>query len=199
MNIIQKYVVVAATITLSMVAAPAPAAIFLDFEDLGGSFTFVPTSYQGFTWSGAFGSNSWVVGLESDNTFSGTEAHSQNHYTWSNGGGDLSISGGPFTFNSLWARDASPSGTAIAHGFLGSTELFTQTLTMTDSYQLFTLNFIGIDSWTLTDQTSNTLIDDITLNDSVAAVPEASSMIVWSFLALTIAGACWWKRTKLVA
>jgi hypothetical protein len=197
MSLIQKYAVAAVAILLSMVVAPAYAAIFIDFEDLASGF--VPTSYNGLTWSGGFGSGSWVVSLESDDIFLGTEAHSQDHYSWSNGGIDLSISGGPFTLNSLWARVPATSGTAIAHGFLGSTELFTQTLNLAGSYQLFTLNFVGIDSWTLTDQDNNTLIDDITLNDNVAAVPEASSMIVWTLLALTICGACWWKRAKLAA
>ena len=32
---------------------------------------------------------------------------------------------------------------------------------------------------------------------TIGVVPEASSMIVWSLLALTIAGASWWKRLKL--
>lgn len=31
------------------------------------------------------------------------------------------------------------------------------------------------------------------------AVPEASSVIVWSLLALTLGGAGWWQRSKLVA
>src|SRR6476620_1741327 len=34
---------------------------------------------------------------------------------------------------------------------------------------------------------------------SIANVPEASSLIVWSIFALTMGGVCWWKRSKAVA
>jgi hypothetical protein len=35
--------------------------------------------------------------------------------------------------------------------------------------------------------------------ETLSAVPEASSLIVWSLLALTIGGARWWQRAKLAA
>jgi hypothetical protein len=34
---------------------------------------------------------------------------------------------------------------------------------------------------------------------TLGSVPEQSSLIVWSLLALTIGGACWWKRSRLAA
>ena len=69
----------------------------------------------------------------------------------------------------MWARiGVVTSGTATAHGFNGATEIYTQTLNLTDTYQLFSLNFDGITSWTLTDQTNITLMDDITLNGGTA-------------------------------
>jgi hypothetical protein len=51
--------------------------------------------------------------------------------------------------------------------------------------------------------TRNWFNDDVELNGTVDAlvpvVPEASSLIVWSLLALTIGGACWWNRSTLAA
>ena len=88
-------------------------------------------------------------------------------------------------------RSGGSAVTAIAHGFLGATELFTQSLNLTSSYQLFTLNFAGIDSWTLTNQQANTLIDDITLNDPVGTVPEAASLAIWE------RHNYWWAGTGL--
>jgi hypothetical protein len=151
----------------------AQAATFIDFEDLntGGFFINPPAGYAGLTWSGGTGTNSWAVSASSFGFFSGTQTHSGNNFVWNNFETNLSLSGGPFDFTSMWARiGVETSGTATVHGFNGATEIYTQTLNLTDTYQLFSLNFDGITSWTLTDQTSGTvtLMDDITLNGGTA-------------------------------
>jgi hypothetical protein len=40
---------------------------------------------------------------------------------------------------------------------------------------------------------------NVSLTIGEAAVPEASSVIVWSLLAVTIGGACWWRQSSLAA
>jgi hypothetical protein len=161
-----------ATLVLTVAAAPASAEV-ITFEDL---ISNVPTSYHGLTWSGGFGQYSWVIYPETIPVFDGTEAVSSVNFAWSNGATDLSIaSGTPFSINSLWARIGNlTSGTAIAHGFLGNSELYTQTLNLTDTYQFFALDFTGIDTWTLTDQANNVLIDNIDVSGN-NVVPEPSS------------------------
>ena len=57
-----------------------------------------------------------------------------------------------------------------------------ETLNLTNSYQLFALNFVGITSWSVTDHGTNILIDDITVT---AAVPEPST---WAMMILGFAG-----------
>ena len=46
-------------------ALPASATV-IGFEDFinPGCCTFIPSGYQGFTWSGGSGSNSWVVNVK---------------------------------------------------------------------------------------------------------------------------------------
>lgn len=180
---------------LAGVAAPANALV-LNFEDVTAP-GYLPTVYHGFTFSGGDGEFSWVVGTEGDGIFPGTEAHSPTQYAWSNGAADLSISGAEsFDFNSMWARTGAGfniDNAAIARGFLGDVELYTVTLDLTPSHQFFALNFFGIDSWTLTDQNGNVLIDDITLNE-VPSVPEP---ITLSLLGAGLGGLAWTRRRKL--
>ncbi len=92
-----------------------------------------------------------------------------------------------FNLDSLWARTGSSQygNSAILHGFVGGTEAFTETIALSDSYQLFTLNFDGITSWTVTNLGTNILIDDITLNTINTAVPEPST---WAMMLLGFAG-----------
>lgn len=167
----------AACLLVGGLFSTAAQADVIGFEDVAfpGTVTFLSNPYQGLSWGGGWGSSSWVISKESTNYFSGTEVHSGSNFAWSNGGANLSLSGTSFTMNSLWARIGNRgSGQATAHGFQGGKEIYTQVLDLTDSYQLFKLNFAGIDSWTLTNQTTNVLIDDITINAS--SVPEPGSL-----------------------
>lgn len=161
--------------------APASAAV-INFDDLSSGPAGVPQGYMGFTWGPL--SDSWIAEGSAFPSFPGTLMHSGSIFAWSNAGEDVSLSGSLFDMNSMWARIGSPpTGSAIAHGFNGTTELFTQTLQLTNSYQLITMNFTGITSWTLTNQTNNVLMDDIVFTR--AAIPEPPSI---ALLGLALAG-----------
>jgi len=179
MKLISKNLAMAgATLLLSTFAMPA-SAVVIDFDDitLPGCCTFDP-SYQGFTWDGASGAQSWVIAEESANIFGGTEAHSGANFAWSNGASDLSLSNGVFDLNSLWARSGGLDFTATAHGLFGGFEIFTQDFHVTQTYEEFTFNFSEIDTFTITNQATNILIDDICINDascSAGSVPEPAT------------------------
>jgi hypothetical protein len=187
MNALRKYVIpaAAAALALTVLATPSPSsATVIDFEDVSypGCCTFPTAGHQGFTWSGGNGGGSWVIAQESANVFSGIDAHSGVNYVWSNVANDLSLADETYDFISMWARIGnSTTGTAIAHGFNGATELYTQTLNLTDTYQLFNLYFNGITNWTLTNQLNNVLIDDICVNDQACGasqVPEPGTLVL---------------------
>jgi hypothetical protein len=183
------------------ILAPASATV-IGFEDLdaGNLFISVPPGYQGLTWSnggqvGMLGEFAWVISPESSHIFSGTQAHSGTNFAWSNGGSDLSSSGGTFSVDSLWARIGNAfvtTGSATVHGFNGSTEIFAQQLELTDAYQLFVLNFIGITSWTLTNPTSNVLIDDISISNT--PIPAALPLFGTGLGLMGLMG--WWRKRR---
>ena len=115
------------------------------------------------------------------NFFGGIQTVSGPNFAWGapnegTGSSTLSLSrGSAFDFESFWARTQSENGsdTVIAHGFNGATEV-TQTINLTGTYQLFSLNFHGITQWTLTNQAHNVLIDDITLNTTPVPAPSSA-------------------------
>jgi hypothetical protein len=168
--------VVGAALCAALVAPVSAAPLTIDFEDVAapGASSFLAPGYKGFTWSGGYGGSSWVITDSTDPFywgFVGVPVHSGKNYAWSNGGTNLSLAGGTFDFNGFWARAGGGAFTAIAHGFVGSTETFTQSFTVSDVYQQFTFNFLGIDTLTITDQATNLLVDDILVN-AVGPVPE---------------------------
>jgi hypothetical protein len=166
---------------LAASASTQASAAIIGFEDLSSGF--VPTSYQGFTWSGGSGGGSWVLGNESNNIFPGTEAHSGSKFAWSNGGTSLTLSDGLFSLDSFWARTgAATTFNYTVKGFLGATELYSQNITATQTYQQFVFNYTGIDKITIS-AGNNLLLDDITVN-SAAAVPEPASVAIWGGLGI---------------
>ena len=193
--IIRSLATIAAAAMLSsfLVAGAANAAV-LDFEDISvaGGFTpgskYLPSVYDGFTWSGVGGDTaSWIVTSTTVSNyfpgFTGVAAHSGTTYAWSNANNILIMSSaGSFNLDSLWARSAQFGNSAVLHGFIGSSEIYTETLNLTNSYQLFALNFVGITSWSVTDHGTNILIDDITVT---TAVPEPST---WAMMIVGFAG-----------
>ena len=147
----------------------------IGFEDIStpGCCTHPSPGYQGFNWSGSSGSQSWVIGENAD-TFmisNGFNSYAGNNFAWSNGAADLELSGAAFDFNSFYARSGFGTYTAMAHGFNGATETWTQAFTVTGQYQQFSFNFLGVDKVTITNQDTNLLIDDMVVNGT-APVPE---------------------------
>lgn len=159
---------------LSIITTSAHAVV-IDFEDIvnPGCCTFLADGYQGFTWSGSAGPNSWVIADQATSIFPGAQAHSGQNYAWSNGGADLSLSNGMFDFNGMWARGGHEGFSTTATGYLNGVAVYSQDFTVTMDYQLFDFNFTNIDNLTFTDQANNLLIDDMTVN---ATVPESTTL-----------------------
>lgn len=132
--------------------------------------------YQGFDW----GAN-WVISPnDATGWYGGTVqpySHSGNNFAWNSGGGSYELAvrgGGTFDLTSFWARTwPSINATATARGFRNGVEVFSQTFSLTSAYALVTTNFIGIDRFTTS--TQQFLIDDITVANVTAAVPEPAT------------------------
>lgn len=160
--VIKKPFLMASLLLASLWALPSHA-LFISFEEFSspGCCTYID-SYRGLTWGGGKGDESWVVANEAAGLFPGAQALHGNNFAWSNGGQDLTIEDGTFDFVNFWARTGNAStGTATASGFRNGSQIYTQSIHLTDQYQQFNLDFINIDSWVLSGQTDNVLIDAI--------------------------------------
>lgn len=180
-SILRKLSAPALAATLSLTAH----AVTIDFEDASGPFLDI---YQGFSWSGGAGSNSWVVAEEGGGLDIGfNSAHSGTHYVWSNGGTYLTMAGGIFDFNSVWAQGGHGSSDLLtARGYLAGSEIYNHTQNLSGyTYQNILLNFVGVDTVRF-DYVSNLVLDDIVVNGS--SVPDrGSSLSLVAFGLLAVA------------
>jgi hypothetical protein len=148
----------------------------IGFEGLG--FTELTSTYQGLSWTGAWGTTSWVVSPADIGIFAGQDAHAGTEYAWSNGGTTLDLTeadGSKFNLDSMWTRGGNGGISFVATGYANGVAVYSQSISEGTSYTLNTLNFNGIDKLELSDQTTNLLLDDITIS-TPSAVPEPGSM-----------------------
>jgi len=176
-------------------------ATVIGFEDLtpdqggpGLSYTLVPSTYQGLTWSGQQGAKSWAVSPAGvlwfpgprrirAQTLPGARVAATSQYLQP--GRSALLAFGP-------KRDAfvflEPGCSRFQwdHGGL---------LQITDTYQLFVLNFIGITSWTLTNRSANIVIDDIYV--TTTPLPAALPLFGTGLGPMGFVG--WWRKRRAEA
>jgi hypothetical protein len=160
---------------LTATAANA-ASQTIGFEGLG--FIEIGSTYEGMTWTGAWGSNSWVVSPDNFGIFTGQDAHTGSEYAWSNGGTTLDLmaaDGAKFNLDSMWTRGGNGSISFVATGYANGVAVYSQSFNEGTSYTLNTLSFNGIDKLELSNQTTNLLLDDITIS-TPSVVPEPASL-----------------------
>ncbi len=160
-------------------------ASVIDFEDVvPGNFNNL--GYQGFDWGGvpSFPGATWFV--QSNDSGGIWWSHSGNKFAWSSSGAsrlDIIVhGGGTFDLTSFWVRrgDGLSGPKSVARGYLNGSEVFEQAFAIQYGYDYsqITLDFTNIDRFTLTNNSSNLLIDDITVaNVSAAPIPTA----IWLF------------------
>jgi len=173
----------ALAVTVLSVSAGTASSAVLDFEDIvvpPGALGVapLPPGYHGLDWS-----STWNVSTISSGWFPISQTPSGQNYAWSSAANDLSVSGATFDFNSMWASSGffGNTGEAIARGFVGATEVFTQSFTPTTTFQLFNFNFTDIDRLEFTDQHGNLLIDDFSVDVDIAAVPVPATIVLFGF------------------
>lgn len=185
-------------------ATPVKAQTTLGFEGLTGAY--VPQGYGGFSWLGGFGTESWGLAAGSGypdllRPSSGTQN------AWSLSGTTLdmiSASALPFDFNSAYLSGvfggcSGNSGTVsqTVRGFLAGIQTYISTVDISCStMQQFTFSFLGIDQVTF-DEISpaiNLLVDDITVNSQLGAVPEPASLTLLATGLVGVLGTAYRRR-----
>ena len=101
----------------------------IGFEGLG--FTELNSTYEGLSWTGGNGANSWVVSPSNSGIFSGQEAHTGTEYAWSNGGTTLDLmeaNGAKFNLDSMWTRGGNSGISFVATGYANGVEVYSQSI-----------------------------------------------------------------------
>lgn len=160
-------------------------ATLIDFENAvpDGNGWNIPNGYEGFDWSGSEGNNSWVLATPTDgeDLFSVGTGHSGTNYIWSNGGAQLSMSpvSGTFDFTSMWAYEPQWSSQDMTvDGYLAGNLIYSDTVTLGQSYQLYTFDFTDVDTVVFPISglgTYNLAVDDITVNAN--SVPDGGTTV----------------------
>jgi hypothetical protein len=183
-----NFVKVFASLLTALLFAPAAHAGIIGFENINAvnCCASVPANYQGFQWSGGYGSNaSWVVSNTAGSLFSGTSAHSGDKFAWSNGGTNLTLSGSAFSLDSLWVREANGTGSVVFTGFTDGLQTYSASFNIDTRYQQLNLNFAGIDSLLISSYSRNILVDDIAVTANAVPEPATAATIL---LALGLMG-----------
>jgi hypothetical protein len=174
-------------VSVALGATMASGSVSATTFGFGASPDVFIYSYQGFNWSGGYGSGSWVNGTVSP--LWGAVPAAPLGYAWSNGGTNLSMelaSGGSFTFNSIalyadtriWG--GSPTSVTI-EGWSAGTLVNTFTTPVLDSlprgaFQNFVFNWSNVDAVKFKDAPfQNVLLTSVSVNNPVSSVPEPES------------------------
>jgi hypothetical protein len=174
-------------VTLGLLAAPcAHAQTTLNFDDISvtsGSFTSLPSTYDGFTTSNFFVENH--IGSTSDGSGYSTGIVSQSNAAFNGGGSPAFFSSAtPFTVTSLFLTSAFQDETVTLTGTLGATTVFNTPFNIFLSSPTFiTLNSGLVDRFTITTsgQRTQAVLDNVTFNGNATAVtPEGSSLAMFA-------------------
>jgi hypothetical protein len=174
--------------------------VVIGFDDIpdAGTIVGLPTGYQGFNWGGDFGNLTWVITNGTTGAlFPGLLANSSPNYAWTNGAGGLTLTSATsptFDFDSLWMRGLSPYSVTV-EGFDGASMIYSQTLSLTTTFQLFNLDFLGITEWALLPQPNTTFLDTFTLNVPGAATPLPAALPLFA-TGLGALGLFGWRRKR---
>ena len=179
-------------LALTVAGATSASATIINFDDLANGT--IPSSYQGFSWSGwaAFDGLSYQTSY--GNTYGGTSANKFGY----NGGGALIVTttgGGLFNFNgadvSTWAQNNSFAGfsshTLTVKGYNGVTLVGSVTVNLsTTQFLPLVANFNGINKLEFDNDGTDGhwwLLDNFTYN---AAVPEPATVMAGALLLIPI-------------
>lgn len=196
---VRVFVTYAIALSASLIGSTAQAMV-IDFEDIQNPDCCTPliSGYQGFNWYGGSGNGSWVITNEDLGTAEdlpeswGWSPHSGANFAWSPLTSLTMSSDSTFDFNSVWVRGGSSGGSNTVQGFLNGNLIYSQLFEAGKTYQLLSLDFIGVDQITFAETTEfNLLIDDITVN--ATRIPEPASLALFG-IALAALGATRLKK-----
>ncbi|MDD5132406.1 MAG: PEP-CTERM sorting domain-containing protein [bacterium] len=165
------------SLATSVVAA---SAMVIDFESLYPGYEAqdiaIPSGYQGFNWSQAvLGITKYEIpgsGYEY-----GTIGNASIYTGWAN---DISFSNGSFDFNGAYITAAwDVTESVVVEGWKNSSLLYSNTITTyNDKAYWFDFNFDDVDTVWFKPSGNHLCIDNITVNEGVAPIPEPGTMML---------------------